>query len=134
FQPPELSRSSRCLTAAEVRLFRVSSSHELWFMNRTEALLTEQFHEFREAALFVRAEVIVNVPAEVIFAEFVVVFGTAADDGIERVQAEVFGFAQLTTQAAVLDSSTQRPDGINERQFGQVIPGRAQVPDFVLAR
>ena len=39
-------------------------------MNRTEALLTEQFHEFREAALFVRAEVIVNVPAEVIFAEF----------------------------------------------------------------
>src|SRR2546430_7898824 len=102
-------------------------------MNRTEAMLAEQFHEFRQAALFVRAEVVVNVPAKVIFAEFVVVFATAADDGIERVQAEASRFAQLAAQSAVVHATAQGPDGINERQLRQVKPGRAQVPDFVLA-
>src|SRR5213082_863957 len=111
-----------------------SSNHELRFMNRTEAMLAEQFHEFREAALFVGAKVVVNVPAEVILSEIVVVFDTAADDGIERVQAEASRFAQLPAQAAVVHATAQGPDGINEGQLRQVIPSGAQVPDFVLAR
>src|SRR6266480_6755292 len=130
FCPLEIKR----LSAAQVRLFRVSSNQELWFMNRTEAMFAEQLHEFRQPALFVRAEVIVNVPAKIILAEIVVVFSPAADDVVEGVEAETLCFAQLAAQPAVVHATAQGPDGVNERQLRQVIPRRAQVPDFVLTR
>jgi len=116
------------LFSAAIR-FRIGSNSELWFVNRTEAMPEEQLHEFRQTALFVGAKVIVNVPAEVVLAKIVVIFGTAADDGIECVQAEAPRFAQLSAQPAILNSTTQRPDGINERQLCQFKPAapRSQI-------
>src|SRR5438552_14176968 len=103
-------------------------------MNGPGTMLAKKLHELRQAAFFVRAKVIVNVPAKVILAEIVIVFATAADDGIERVQAETFRRAQLPAQAIVFDPTAQRPDGIDERQPGEFIPRGAQVPEFVLTR
>ena len=43
-------------------------THILRFKHRAEVVLAEQFAEFRDAALFVRAEMEMDVPAEVILA------------------------------------------------------------------
>ena len=108
--------------------------HEAGFENGAAAVPAQEFDELRQAALFVGAEVVVDVPAQVVFAEVVVVFGAGADDGIERVQTEVARLAEEAPQRGILDAAAQSPDGINEGQPGHLEPGGAEVPDLVLMR
>src|ERR1041384_493545 len=96
-------RASRRNSSANLATGENRSRDKSWIVHRAETVLAEQFDELCQTALFVRTEVIVDVPAEVVLAEIVIVFGPVADDGIERVQAETFGLAQLPAQAAVLD-------------------------------
>ncbi len=97
-------------------------------------MLAQQFAEPDQRSLLIRAEMVMNVPAQIIFAKIVVVFATALDDVIECVHAEVFRLPQQAAQALVVNASAQRPHGIHKGQPGQLRPGLAQVPDFVLAR
>ena len=75
-----------------------------------------------------------DVPPEVILAEIVVVIGAVVDEIIECIQAKVPGFAELAAQWSGIHITTQSPDGIYERQFGQFIPGSAQIPYFMVVR
>src|SRR5439155_11186214 len=74
------------------------SDHESQLVHRPQAVLAQQFHELRQSPLFVGPEVVVDMPAQIILAEIVIVFRAAADDGIERVEAETLRFAQLPAQ------------------------------------
>ena len=66
-------------------------------------MLAEEFHELCQAALLVGAQVIMNVPAEIIFAEVVIVFRAIADDMIEGVQPKTFCFPKVLAQGSSED-------------------------------
>src|SRR2546427_12166660 len=88
----------------------------------------QQFHELDQPALFVGAQMVMNVPAEVILAKVIIVFGPFADDVVERFKPEVLRVAEPPAQGVVLDSPPQRPDRVNERQTRQLHPGGSPVP------
>src|SRR3954466_15897360 len=75
-----------------------------------------------------------DVPAEVIFAEFQIEFGARVDDVIEGVEAEGFGFAELAFEVGIFDAATQSPDGVDKGKARKFKPGRAEIPDFVIGR
>src|SRR5947207_1567470 len=122
------------ILAAPAPMARFISQHELRLVNRSQTVFAQQLDECAQTALFIGAQMVVDMPVEIILAEIVIVLGAVADDGIERVEAETFRFAQLPAQPAVLHTAAQGPDRVNKRQPGPLIPGRAQVPDFVRAR
>ncbi len=97
-------------------------------------MLAQQVNEFGQAALLVRAQMVMDVPTEVILAEVIIVIGASADNQVERVEAEIARFAELSAQRGILHPATQSPDGIDERQFGQFVPSGAEVPKVVPAR
>src|SRR4051812_11060182 len=97
-------------------------------------MFSEEIDEAGEAAFFVGAEVVVNVPSEVVAAEGVIVVVARVNNVIEGVEAEVAGFAKLAAQVSGVDPPAKRPDGIDERKVGQLEPGRAEVPDLVRMR
>src|SRR5947207_1369408 len=74
---------------------------------------------------------IVNVPAQIISSEAVIVFGTILDNVIEGFHSKIPGRAELVTQSLVINAAAQGPDRVDKWQTGQLIPGGAQVPDFV---
>src|SRR5207253_8453389 len=74
---------------------------------------------------------IVNVPAQIISSEGVIVFGTILDNVIEGFHSKISGRAELVTQALMIDAAAQRPDRVDKWQTGELIPGSAQIPDFV---
>ena len=59
------------------------------FKHRAEAVFAEQPGESGDGAFFIRGQVVMDVPVEVILAEIVVVFGPVADDPVQRVHAEI---------------------------------------------
>ena len=61
-------------------------------------MLAEQLAEFRDAALFVRAEMEMNLPAQIILAEIKVVGRVIADDDFERLHPETLRLAQQPAQ------------------------------------
>ena len=91
-------------------------------------VFAQEFDEFREAAFFVGAEVIVDVPAEVILAEILGVFGAVADDVVEGVQAELARFGQLTAQGGVFLPAPQCPDGVDKGQAASFQTTRRRDP------
>src|SRR6266850_4185874 len=109
----------------------VASEYVARFVDWAEAVLAEEFDESGYTTLFVGAEMVVDVPAEIIFAEFGIVFGPAADDVIEGFQAEFLGFAQAGAERFVIDGATQCPDSVDKRQSGQFEPGGAEIEYFV---
>src|SRR6266511_4226940 len=117
-----------------VRLTGCVSNDEPRLVNRPGLVLAEQLDEHGQAALFIAAEMVVYVPAEIILAEIVIILRPVADDVIERVQAKMFRLTNLASQARVGDTAAERPDGINKRRLRQLVPGFAQVPDLVLMR
>src|SRR3954471_13842849 len=110
------------------RRFR-SSVHPAGFVNCAEVVLAEQLDESGNTALFVSPEMIMNMPAEVVFAKLLIVFGSTADDVIQSVQAKVFCLAQLGTEPLVVKPTAQRPNSVDKRQVGHCEPGGAQIPD-----
>ena len=61
-------------------------------------MFPEQFNKARNAALFVRRQVVMNVPAQVIPPELHVVFRPGTNDVIERVQTKILGLSQPKPQ------------------------------------
>src|SRR5207245_11188237 len=101
------------------------------FVNRTQSMPAQQFHELDQPALFVSAQMVMNVPAEVILAKVIIVFGPFADDVVERFKPEVLRVAESPAQRFILDSPPQCPDRVNERQTRQLHPGGSQVPNLM---
>src|SRR5207248_8539512 len=66
------------------------SKYVMRFVDRSNGVFSQKLNELLDPTLFLGAEVVVDVPAEIIFAELVIVFGAAADDVVEGVEAEVF--------------------------------------------
>lgn len=97
-------------------------------------MFAEQFDELRQPAFFIRAEVVVDDPAEVVLAEVVIVFLPLADDGIQLAQARGFSLAQLPAQCGADVPAAQRPHGIDKRQLRQLEPRRAEIPNLVRMR
>ena len=94
-------------------------------------MFAQEFDEFRDAAFFIGAEVKMDVPAEVIFAEGEVEFGAGVDDVVECVEAEGFGFAKLAFEVGVFDAAAEDPHGVNEGEAGKVEPGDPEVPNLL---
>src|SRR5579859_2069317 len=111
---------------------RGRSLHKIRLVNRAESVLAEQFDELRQPAFFIRAEVVVDEPTEVILAELEIVFRAAADDAVERIEPEVARLAELPPKLAVLDAAAQCPHGVNKRMIRQLQPRRTKVDDLVL--
>src|SRR5258706_16379030 len=104
----------RSLIKRVKRLMRLTvackSCHKSWFERLAATMFLEEFSKLFQAALLVGSKIIVNMPAQIIFAEIEIVFVAAADDVIERVEAEVSGLAELPAQGGVFNSAPQRPD------------------------
>ena len=56
-------------------------------------MFAQQFYEFGDAAFLICAQMIVNVPAEVIFPEFAVILAAVVDEIVQCIETEVPGFA-----------------------------------------
>src|ERR1017187_8991464 len=126
-QEIRLMRMAACPHAAQtLEVLR----HEVGREDRAAAVPLQKLDELRQAALIVRAKVVVDMPAQVIFPEVVIVLGACADDGIECVQTKVARLAEQPSQFGILHATAQRPDGINEGQPGQLEPGGAQIPNL----
>src|ERR1041384_3276735 len=82
---------------------------ELRLIHRTKPVLPEQLDEFGDAALLIRAEMIMNVPAEIIFPKIQIVFRPAGDDGVEGVETEILGLGKSSSQFFVFHTTPQRP-------------------------
>src|SRR5436190_2991471 len=94
-------------------------------------MFAQQLCESLDAPFLIAAHVVVDVPAEIILAEFEVVFGARADDVIERVHTKVFRVAEFGPERFILDAATERPHRVDEWEVRELVPGGAEVPDFV---
>jgi hypothetical protein len=94
-------------------------------------VFAQEFDETGNAAFFVGAEVIVDVPAEIVLAEFTIVFVAALDDVVKGVEAEIASFAQLGAEGFETGFSLEDPKGVDEWETSQVVPGGAEIPDLV---
>src|SRR5256885_16964509 len=103
-------------------------------MNYAAGVFAQQVGKSREAALLISAQMIVNVPAQIIVAKIKIVLGAAANNVIERIQPKITGFSQLPPERGILDPTPQSPHGVDERQFCEFIPGRAQIPGLMFER
>src|SRR5438105_1669554 len=72
-----------------------------------------------------------NVPAEIILAKIQVIFGSALDDVIQRIQTEIARFAQVAAKIEVVYPTAKSPNGVNERKLGHLIPGCPKVQDLL---
>src|ERR1017187_612033 len=96
-QEIRLMRMAACPHAAQtLEVLR----HEVGREDRAAAVPLQKLDELRQAALFVRAKVVVDMPAQVIFPEVVIVLGACADDGIECVQTKVARLAPSTFRSS----------------------------------
>src|SRR5262245_44399026 len=92
-------------------------------------MFAQQLHEFCQSTLFIRAQMIMNVPAQIILPEIEVVFLAAADDVVQGLETKILRVAKLTPQGRVIDASPQGPDGIDKRQTCQLAPHRTEIPN-----
>lgn len=70
---------------------------EFRVVDGAKTVFAHEFDEFCDAALFVGAEVIVDVPAEIIFPEIFGVFGAVADEMVEGIETKLSCFSQLAS-------------------------------------
>jgi hypothetical protein len=77
----------------------------LWFEDFRRAVPTQQLNEFGQPALFIGAEVKMNVPAQIVLPKILIVLCAVADDRIERVEAEVGGLQASDADIARTDDS-----------------------------
>src|SRR5437899_6471943 len=97
------------------------------FVNISETMFAQKLDEFRYSTLFLRAQVVMDMPAEIILAELVIVFGAAANDVVQSVEAEILCVPKMDAQTLVIDATTQSPNGVDERQRCKFVPRRAKV-------
>src|SRR5438067_1873452 len=107
-------------------------NNKLRLEHRLRSMFSEQFDKFCQTALFIGAEVVMDVPTQIILSKFVIVFGACANDGLECILAEIARFTELTAQRGILDSPAKGPHCIDEGQLGHLIPRCAEVPDLML--
>src|SRR5436305_1371124 len=74
---------------------------------------------------------IMNMPAEVILPELMVIFSAAADDVIKGIQTKILRLPQMGNQRLVFDAAAQRPDGIHKGKICSFVPCSAQVVDLM---
>src|SRR6266850_2533562 len=97
-------------------------------------MLVQQFAELCQPTLFVGPEMKMDMPAQVILSERVIIFRPLTDDMVERVEAKILCVAQVPSKRLVFDAPAERPDRIDKRKPRQLHPRRAEVPDFVPVR
>src|SRR5438270_13116876 len=95
-------------------------------------MLAQQLDKSSQAAFLISAKVVVNVPAQIVIAEIIIIIGARPYNVIERVHAEIASFAQLAAQSGIFDTAPQCPYGIDKGQGRRFIPRSAEIPDVVL--
>src|ERR1051325_439593 len=70
-------------------------------------MFAQQFDKFIQATFFVGAQMIMNVPAQIILAKVSGILGAALNDVIERIQAKALSFVQISTQGEIAYAATQ---------------------------
>ena len=88
------------------------------FENGTKTVFAQKIDKFGKAALFVRAEMIMNMPAQVILPKLAIKFRPAGNNVVQRVPTEIPGFAELAAELAVLGSAPQCPNCVNKGKLG----------------
>ncbi len=58
-------------------------------------MFTEEFDKLSQSPFLVGAQMVMDVPAQVVLAKIEIVFGSGANDGVERIEAKIFSFAKL---------------------------------------
>src|SRR6185436_929379 len=86
--------------------FQVSLAHKLRLVDGGYSVFAQEFDEFCNAALFIGAKVILNVPPEIVFSEIQIVLGPGLDNIVQSIDAKIFGFMQAATQIGILNSSS----------------------------
>src|SRR5689334_15488242 len=77
--------------------FCIGLPDEFRFVNRPESVFPQQLDEFRDAAFLIRAEMIVDMPAQIILPEIQIVFRAAGDDRVESVESEIFCLGETSS-------------------------------------
>src|SRR5438876_5692281 len=107
------------------------STDEIRLINWADSMFAQELDESCQTALFIRAKMKVNVPAQIIPSKVVIVLATILDNGVERFHAEIFRSPELPAQTLVVEPAAQCPNCVDKRQTGQLIPGGSQVPNLV---
>jgi hypothetical protein len=103
----------------------------VWGVDGAEVMFIQEIDEALYTAAFILAEVVMDVPGEVIASEVRGEFGLFLDEGFEGFEAEGFGFAEDLAEWCEVRVSLEDPDGVDEGEAGEVGPGAAEVPRFV---
>jgi hypothetical protein len=104
----------------------------VWWVDGAEVMFIQEVDEALDAAAFILAEVVMDMPGEVIAAEIGGELGLFLDEGFDGFEAEGFGFAEDLAEWGELGVTLEDPDGVDEGEAGEVGPGAAEVPGFVL--
>src|SRR5690349_16146720 len=97
-------------------------------------MFAQQLDKLGETPFFIRAQMIMNVPAEIILAEIQVVFAAALNYVVECVHAEIARFAKLAPKLEMIDPPAQSPNRINKGKMGQLRPRFAKIKNLMLRR
>src|SRR5437773_8413620 len=73
------------------------------FVDGAQAVFAQQFHKLGQTPFFVCAQVIMDMPAEIIFPELEVIFWPAGDDMVEALQSERLGITQGAAKGGGID-------------------------------
>src|SRR5437660_1789447 len=111
-----------------------ASANKARLVNRPRCMFAQQLGKPSQAAFLIGAKVVVNVPAQIIIAEIVIIVSARPNDIIESVHSEIARFTQLAAQSGILHAAPQCPDSINKGQSRHFIPCRPEVPKVVLPR
>src|ERR1017187_4709444 len=134
FQPNGDSRKNHYPSKNFLKDSSRQSGHILRREHGAEVMFVEQFAEAGDGALFILAEVKMDVPLEIIAPEILVEFPARLDDALQRFQAELLRLLEFAAQFAVFNPAPQRPDGIDKWQLRQFQPRGAEVENLVRVR
>jgi hypothetical protein len=100
----------------------------VWGVDGAEVVFIQEFREALDSAAFILAEVVMDMPGEVIASEVGCEFRLFLDERFDGFESERFGFTEGLTERGEVGVSLQDPDCIDEREAGEVGPCAAEVP------
>src|SRR2546422_1027383 len=103
------ARSGDLGQARKGRLTWYSSRNKPRLKHRHSSVSAQQLGKSRQPALLIGPEVVVDMPAQVIAAEIVVILRARANNVIERVQAEIARLSRWAAQSRIVRATPQRP-------------------------
>src|SRR5690349_16402943 len=102
-RPDSVDHGMHCLpfftpSCAKGPLFGSGLINKNRVVDRPGSVLPQKLNEFGQSTLLIAAQIKMDMPAQIIFAEFPSIFGPAIDDVIQCLQPEPLSLPQQTAQ------------------------------------